>query len=177
LTDVIVERDLTPPLGADEFPAMAKQGSSCLNLYNIDWVESYLSADGASLVCHFIAPDTETTRTAIRQTGSDFRAAWPGTLHDGAAGDETPNVMVTRSFAEPVELDDLQAIEDAGIHCLDLRNVTFVKTLFSSDRKRMMCLYKAPDAQAVRDAQREAGMPVDQVWACQVMTPALLPQE
>ena len=114
MTDVIVERDLTPPLTAEQFPAMAKQGANCLKLYNIDWVESYLSADGASLVCHFIAPDTETTRTAVRQTGSDLKAAWPGTLHHGAAADETPNVMVTRSFEEPIDLDDIQAIEDAG---------------------------------------------------------------
>ena len=83
-------------------------------------------------------------------------------------------VMVTLCFDEPVALDDIQAIEDAGIACLEMRGVSFVKTLFSTDRKRMMCLYKAPDAEAVREAQREAGLPVDQVWACHVMSPALL---
>jgi hypothetical protein len=174
VADIIVERDLDPPVTAEGILAMAQQGTACLKLYGVDWVESYLSGNGKQLVCHFISPDTETTRTAIRQTGSDFRAVWAGTLHDGAASDEMPKVMVTRCFDESVALDDIQAIEDAGIACLEMRDVTFVKTLFSTDRKRMMCLYQAPDAEAVRDAQREAGMPVDQVWACQVVSPALL---
>jgi hypothetical protein len=174
VADIIVERDLNPPVTAQEVLAMAQQGTPCLKLYGIDWVESYLSASGKSLVCHFISPDTETTRTAIRQTGSDFRAVWAGTLHDGATSDEMANVMVTRCFDESVALDDIQAIEDAGVACLEMRDVTFVKTLFSTDRKRMMCLYQAPDAEAVREAQREAGMTVDQVWAYQVMSPANL---
>ena len=174
MADIIVERDLNPPATAQEVLLMAQQCTSCFKLYGIDWVESYLSVSGKSLVCHFISPDTETTRTAIRQTGSVFRAVWAGTLHQGAAGDEMPTVIVTRCFDESVALDDIQAIEDASIACLEIRDVTFVKTLFSTDRKRMMCLYQAPDAEAVRDAQREAGMPVDQVWACQVMSPALL---
>ena len=177
MADVIVERDLNPPVTAQQFTAMTQQGADCLKLYDIEWVESYLSIDGRTLVCHFVSPDTESTRTAIRQTGSDFNAVWAGTLHHGAAGDETPNVMVTRCFDEPIALDDIQAIEDAGINCLEMRDVTFVKTLFSTDRKRMMCLYKAPDAEAVRNAQREAGMPVDKVWACQVMSPAMLAQD
>jgi hypothetical protein len=174
VADIFVERDLNPPVTAQEVLAMAQQATHCLKLHGIDWVESYLSVSGKSLVCHFISPDTETTRTAIRQTGSDFRAVWAGTLHEGAASDEMATVMVTRCFDEPAALDDIQAIEDAGIACLKMRDVTFVKTLFSTDRKRMMCLYQAPDAEAVRDAQREAGMPVDQIWACQVMSPALL---
>ena len=173
MADIIVERDLDPPATAQEVLAMAQQGTACLKLYGIDWVESYLSVNGKFLVCHFISPDTETTRTAIRQTGSDFNAVWAGTLHEGAASEEMASVMVTRCFDESVVLDDIQAIEDAGIACLEMRDVTFVKTLFSIDRKRMMCLYQAPDAEAVREAQREAGMPVDQVWACRVVSPAL----
>jgi hypothetical protein len=174
MADIIAERDLNPPATAQEILVMAQQCTACFKLYGIDWVESYLSVNGKSLVCHFISPDTETTRTAIRQTGSDFRAVWAGTLHEGAASEEMATVMVTRRFDEAVALDDIQAIEDAGIACLEMRDVTFVKTLFSTDRKRMMCLYQAPDAEAVREAQREAGLPVDQVWACQVVSPALL---
>jgi hypothetical protein len=177
VADIIVERNLDPAVTTQQFHLMTEQGMDCLKLYGIEWMESYLSIDGRLLVCHFISPDTETTRTAIRQTGSDLSAVWPATLHDGAAGDETANVMVTRCFDSAIALDDIQAIEDAGAKCLELRDVTFVKTLFSTDRKRMMCLYKAPDAEAVRNAQREAGMPVDQVWACQIMSPATLFQD
>jgi len=29
----------------------------------------------------------------------------------------------------------------------------------------MICMYHAPDAESVRLAQRQAGMPIDDVWA------------
>lgn len=74
-------------------------------------------------------------------------------------------VIVERSFEEPVEFSAIQAIEDRGAWCLDQHHVCFVRTWFSKDRRRMVCLYEAPDAESVRIAQRKAGMPVDRVWA------------
>ena len=59
-----------------------------------------------------------------------------------------------------------QAIEDAGAWCLETHRVKFARTFFSLDRTRMICLYQAPDAEAVRMAQRQAGMPMERVWAC-----------
>jgi hypothetical protein len=35
----------------------------------------------------------------------------------------------------------------------------------------MMCLYRAPDAESVRIAQREAGMPVERVRAIRQFRP------
>ena len=80
------------------------------------------------------------------------------------------NVVVERSFEEPVTIGEIQAIEDAGASCLETHQVTFVRTFFSRDRKRMICLYRAPDAEAVRVAQRMAGMPVDSVWSFRLMS-------
>jgi hypothetical protein len=74
-------------------------------------------------------------------------------------------VIVERSFDEPVVLEELQAKEDAKRWCLDTYQVRFVRTLLSSDRKRMLCLYSGPDAEAVRASQRKAEMPVDRVWS------------
>jgi hypothetical protein len=83
----------------------------------------------------------------------------------------TPNVLVERSFADPVALADVQALEDANQWCLDVREVRFVRTYFSRDRRRMLCLYQSPDAESVRAAQREAGLPVDRVWAFDRIAP------
>ncbi|KPJ80351.1 MAG: hypothetical protein AMJ58_08895 [Gammaproteobacteria bacterium SG8_30] len=66
---------------------------------------------------------------------------------------------------------DIQAIEDAGAGCLENHRVRFVRTYFSADRRRMMCLYRAPDAESVRIAQREAGMPVERVWSFRQFRP------
>jgi Nickel responsive protein SCO4226-like len=73
-------------------------------------------------------------------------------------------VMVERTFPEPVELPDIQAIEDRGASCLEAHGVRFLKTYFSRDRRRMMCLYEAPDAESVRLAQTKAGVPFDKAW-------------
>ena len=62
-------------------------------------------------------------------------------------------------------------IEDAGIECLNMRNVRFVRTYFSADRTRMLCLYDAPDAEMVRQAQREAGVPFDDAWSFVIVDP------
>ena len=80
-------------------------------------------------------------------------------------------MLVQRSFAEPVELAAIQAIEDAGTWCLEMRHVEFVRTYFSRDRTRMVCLYRAPDAESVRAAQRQAKVPFDQVWAFERVGP------
>lgn len=74
-------------------------------------------------------------------------------------------VLVEREFDEPVDFGGIQALEDRGAWCLQLHQVTFVRTWFARDRRRMICLYEAPDAESVRLAQRKAGMPVTCVWA------------
>jgi len=169
MSDVFVVRVFDPPLTDESFDALARDGASCLDLYRVRWRRSLLSADGRRLICWFSAPDAESTRLALRQAGSHDAAPWPGTVHDSPASDAPPadaaNVVVERSFDAPVTLEEIQAIEDAGASCLTAHNVAFVRTFFSRDRKRMICLYRAPDAEAVREAQRMAGMPVDAVWS------------
>lgn len=169
MTDVFVVRAFEPPLTDASFEAMARDGADCLDLHRVRWRQSLMSSDGRRLVCWFEAPDAESTRLALRKAGSPEAAPWPGTIHDSPAPEapavEAANVVVERSFEAPVTLEEIQAIEDAGAGCLSARNVVFVRTFFSRDRRRMLCLYRAPDAEAVRDAQRMAGMPVDAVWS------------
>ena len=80
-------------------------------------------------------------------------------------------MLVSRSFDRPADFAEIQAIEDAGAGCLEIHRVRFVRTYFSTDQRRMLCLYAAPDAESVRIAQREAGMPVDRVWAFRQFRP------
>jgi hypothetical protein len=173
MTDVVLERQFDPPLTAQDVLHMAHDGASCFGLYRVDWNSSFLSRDGRRMVCHFTAPDTESARTALRQVNADVTFCWPGAIHlaPGANASLEPNVLVQRSFAEPVELAEIQAIEDAGARCLEMRHVEFVRTYFSRDRTRMVCLYHAPDAESVRAAQREAKVPFDQIWAFERVGP------
>jgi hypothetical protein len=73
-------------------------------------------------------------------------------------------VVVERTFPVPVAFEDIQAIEDGGAGCLEAHGVRFLRTYLSRDRRRMICLYDAADAESVRLAERGAGVPFERAW-------------
>jgi hypothetical protein len=77
-------------------------------------------------------------------------------------------IIVERKFDEPEAFDELQAQEDRFAWCLEQRRVKFIRSYFSKDRRRMICEYEAPDAEAVREVQRTASMPFERIWAAEV---------
>jgi hypothetical protein len=171
MVHVILERQFDPALALEVFHEMSLESTGCMPLYRVDWQESLLAEDGNRLVCRFEAPDIESVRMTAKDKLAVGRTSWSGTVHDtGREG--VANVIVERRFEDPVTVESLQAIEDAAAWCLQQYKVTFLRTFFSADKRRMLCLYKAPDAESVRLAQREAKMPVERVWACRAFTMA-----
>ena len=77
-------------------------------------------------------------------------------------------VMVERKFEDPASFDELQSQEDAFAWCAEQHAVTFIRSYFSRDRRRMICEYEAPDAEAVRRLQRTASMPFERIWTATV---------
>lgn len=173
MTDLILVRDFDPAVTVDDVLAMAEENSNCNGLYRVNWNQSFLASDGGRMICWFDAPDAESARMALRQTGVEVSETWPASVHDSATVDAPKmadvNVLVERRWDQPVDMEDIQAIEDAGAGCLESHRVKFIRTFFSTQRSEMVCLYQAPDAEAVRVAQRQAGMPVDRIWACQLV--------
>jgi hypothetical protein len=169
MTDVLIERRLEPALDPDGVRAQVELGQPCLTRHNVAWQQSYLAGDGQRMVCWFRGPDAESVRLALRGAGVEVETLWAVSVHD--APQLSPellagaNVAVQRRFGEPVTLGEIQAIEDAGAWCLETHRVKFARTFFSLDRRRMICFYQAPDAESVRLAQRQAGMPVEAIWA------------
>lgn len=180
MTDVFLERRFDPPIDREHALELGRLGADCLDIHRVRWRGSLLAQSGRHMVCRFSSADAESVRIALRQLEVqlkvDIRCLWPGTLHDAPGmqpGDiDRAKVLVRRSFNEPTELADIQAIEDAGAWCLETHGVSFVRTCFSVDRKRMICLYRAPDAESVRLAQRQAGMPLEDVWSFEHVAPA-----
>jgi hypothetical protein len=165
MADVLLERQFNPRLSPEDFGAMALESADCLSLYRVAWRESFLAREGNRLVCRFSAPDTESVRMVARDARAREQVAWAGNVHDsGCAGGA--NVIVERRFDQPVAVADLQALEDAAAWCLQLHQVSFLRTFCAADGKRMLCVYSAPDAESVRLAQQKAKMPVERVWAC-----------
>ena len=175
MNDLFLLRSFDPPIEREDVMEMARTGSTCFRLHGVDWQVSLLKSDGTRMFCHFKGRDAESVRIALRQLDTDMRFLWAGTVHDrsGLTKKELDqaNVLVERKFETPADLEAIQAREDAGSWCLETYNVSFVRTFFSRDRLNMMCLYNAPDAESVRQAQHMAKMPVSQVWSFRAFGP------
>ncbi len=161
----ILEREFESPLTQEHLDAMSASSADCLNLFRIEWQESFLADDGRKMLCHFLSPDLESVRVLTRRTDCSNYSLWSGSLHD-TSSDQEVTVVIERQFDQPADIDALQALENAASDCLAMHRVSFVKTFIANDKKRMICLYRAPDAESVRVAQRQAKMPVTRVWAC-----------
>ena len=175
MNNVFLEREFDPRLTVADVWDMVRVSGHCFQLHRVNWMGSMLALGGGRMLCHFQCPDSESVRTALRQSDSQMGPVWPGAVHEArdlpGVDPGYSNVVVTRSFDEPVEMADIQAIENAGNWCLEAHSVQFVRSFFSADRKRMDCLYRAPDAESVRRAQLEAGMPVERIWAFEALLP------
>ena len=73
-------------------------------------------------------------------------------------------VIVERSFGEATEFEALQTRMDKISWCLEQHRIRFLRSYLSSDKKRMICVYEAPDAESVRIANRQGELPFDHIW-------------
>jgi hypothetical protein len=80
-----------------------------------------------------------------------------------------PRFIVERTFTPPLTEDELKATEGRMAPCLDLYRVRWLRSYWSSDRKRMICEYEAPDAASVQSVQREAGAKFDRIWPADLL--------
>ena len=168
---LILERDFDEPLTAEIVADGARESAWCFDLHRVRWHGSFLRCDGRAMICWFSAPDLESARLALRDPDTDLSRFWSGTLLESSNA-AAPNVVVERSFETPVCFDDITSIARAKPWCFETHRVTPVRSFLSLDGRRMLCFYRAPDAEAVRMAQRETGMPVAAVWACSPITSA-----
>jgi hypothetical protein len=167
---LFLERTFDEPLTAEDVLEGGRESAQCFDLHRVRWHGSFLSQNGRTMICRFSAVDMESARLALRDPDVDLSRFWPGTVHQGASR-ALPNVVVERSFATPVRFEDIAAIGLAKPWCFETHRVHHTHSFFSRDGKRMLCFYEAPDAEAVRVAQREAAMPADGVWACTAIIP------
>jgi hypothetical protein len=80
-----------------------------------------------------------------------------------------PRIIVERSFEQPLTEEELRAVEGRMAPCLELYDVRWIRSFWSSDRRRMICEYDAADAASVRNVQREAGAQFERMWAADVL--------
>ncbi|CAH2406667.1 MAG: DUF4242 domain-containing protein [Mesorhizobium sp.] len=80
-----------------------------------------------------------------------------------------PRIIVERTFEAPFTQQELDAVEARMAPCLDLYDVRWIRSYWSSDRLRMICEYEAADIASVRNVQHEAEARFERAWAADVL--------
>lgn len=77
-------------------------------------------------------------------------------------------IVVEKQFESPLSDEEHAQLGKLLDGCLEIRDARWMRSYLSSDRRRMVCEFEAPDAQSVRDAYRAAGVSVERVWAAEL---------
>jgi hypothetical protein len=182
MEDVIVARAFKTPIGEADINGALAKNSWCFDLHRTLYRWSYFSSAGTRLICRFSAPDAESVRLALQASPSRPDYTHSVSLHappDAGTTDAPPEfgpdslIVVERNFDSEVDFAVVEAIKDKGQWCLDQHRVRHLRSYFARDRRRMVCLYRAPDAEAVRQVQDRIGLPYEKAWPAVVfMAPA-----
>lgn len=81
-----------------------------------------------------------------------------------------PHMIVETVFDPPISEEDFDAQAAKLDPCLTGHGVRWLRSYMSLDRKRRVCVFDAPDADAVRTSFRSAGVKFERVWPAEEIT-------
>jgi hypothetical protein len=179
---VIVERVLPRPTTLVEIEALDRDSQWCISAHGAAAVLHAIQADGLRSICVYRAPDIE----AMRRISDTLKlrahtTLWSAVEHWSPAYSDRPELvsmndervigLVERRFDKPMAFSEAEAIEAAQSHCLQIGRVRFLRSYLARDGRRMLCLYSAPDLEAIRTATRLIDLPVEGTLAVMVRVP------
>jgi Protein of unknown function (DUF4242) len=77
-------------------------------------------------------------------------------------------IVVEQEFDAPMSEADYARFAERVDPCLDARSAVWRRSYLAVDRRRLTCEFDAPDAEAVREAFRHAGVAFVRAWASEV---------
>jgi Nickel responsive protein SCO4226-like len=80
------------------------------------------------------------------------------------------NMVLEQTFEKPITPEEMNAMAKRVDPCLEAHGATWVRSYVSSDRKRVICEFEAPDAEKVRESYRSAGVQFERVWSAEVFS-------
>ncbi|MEO8333607.1 MAG: nickel-binding protein [bacterium] len=78
------------------------------------------------------------------------------------------HLIVEQTFQEPLTDDQYSTGSRRLDACLGNHGARWLRSYLSTDRRRLICEFEAPDAEAVRLSFRSAGIEFVRVWAAEV---------
>lgn len=171
MTLVLVERRFRQPVEFEEIQKLEDEGSWCLDAHKVRFIRTFFSRDRRRMLCLYEAPDAEAVRHAEDQARVPYDRAWTCMRLQGTGGIQKAAgeiIVVERAFASPVTAEFVtNALQHAG-WCLDAHHATYLESYLAGDGKRMVCVFGAPDAEAVRLANQQGKVPYTEVWTASV---------
>lgn len=169
---VMVERRFENPIKFEDIQSLEIAGWKCFQIRGVRFLKSFFSRDGRRMMCLYEAPDAESVRDAESQAKVPFSRAWTFTKLESSfpqtRNSDSEIVVVERLFPDSVTPDFVSnALRKSG-WCLDLHGAEYVESFLGKDGRRMVCIFRAPDAEAVRRANQQGGVPYTEVWTASV---------
>ena len=172
MVTVFVERELEPGTQLEAVQAAEDAVAWCLSQHRVRFLRTYLSLDGSKMVCVYEAPDAESVRETQRRAGLPVAHAFSvlpvGELRGVSARAGMSTVIVQRAFEAPIPPDVVLEAMRSGASCFSTHRATLLASNLSTDLTRMVCVFEAPDAESVRMANRQIGVPFTRVWTANV---------
>jgi len=81
-----------------------------------------------------------------------------------------PQIIVEYEFDHPVTDEDCDRMAAQLDPCLDAHGARWLRAYLAIDRRRRICVFEAPDAEAVRSAYRLAKVGFVRAWAAEPIT-------
>lgn len=82
-----------------------------------------------------------------------------------------PRFVIERNFAEQLEVTNEGAANIKQIN--DAEGVEWIFSFLSADKRKTYCLYEAPDADSIRRAAVNAGIPADVITMVDEVNPGM----
>jgi hypothetical protein len=140
----------------------------------VRFIKTFFSIDGLRMLCLYQAPDAESVRQAQTQARVPYERAWTCERIQSAPSIEEVNpaeyVITERFFKEPTTRELIFQAMQQGASCFELHRAKHVESFLGSGGHRMVCLFRAPDAESVRIANRQASAAYTEVWTARVET-------
>jgi hypothetical protein len=169
---VLVERRFERPVEFGDIQSLEDAGAKCLETHGVRFLKTFFSRDGRRMLCLYEAPDAEAVRIAESQAKIPYECAWTCTnLRTDQPLNETADgecVVAESLFPEKITPEFVALARQQSQWCLELHRAEYVESFLRSDGLRMICIFRAPDAEAVRRASQQGGMPYTEIWTASV---------
>jgi hypothetical protein len=80
-------------------------------------------------------------------------------------------IVIETTYDQPFTDEDWNTDSAKVIPCLEQRGARWIRSLVSSDRRRSVCEFEAPDAEAIRESYRRVGIGFDRMWIAEIHEP------